>query len=130
MTVVLDADVVIAALDGDDTSHGAARELIGAWVGAGTLRLISLVNLTEVLVGLVGDPALLRIGRESLRAWSIRSHAPTEAVAVDAARLRAAHAISLPDAYVLATTRHLDASLASFDRRLVKAAGAEGLRVV
>jgi len=80
-----------------------------------------LVNLTEVLVGLVGDPAL---------AWSIRSHAPTEAVAVDAARLRAAHAISLPDAYALATTRHLDASLASFDRRLVKAAGAQGLRVV
>ena len=86
------------ALDGDDTSHDAARELIGAWVDAGTLRLISLVNLTEVLVGLAGDPTLLRIGRESLRIWSIRSHAPTEAVAVDAARLRAAHAISLPDA--------------------------------
>lgn len=86
------------------------------------------VNLTEVLVGLAADASTLRVGREAIRALGIKPHAPNEAIAVDGARLRSRHPISLPDSYVLATARHLHAELASFDRKLLRAAAAEGLR--
>jgi predicted nucleic acid-binding protein len=46
---------------------------------------------------------------------------------VDAARFRAAHPISLPDAYCLATAARTGAFLASFDEKVVRAATAEGI---
>lgn len=128
MTVVLDADVVIGALDAADAHHAEARTLFAGWNAEATARTMSVVNLTEVLVGLALDPAVLRIGREAIRALGIKPHAPNEAIAVDAARIRARHPISLPDSYLLATARHVHADLASFDRRLLRAAAAEGLR--
>ncbi len=107
MTVVLDADVVIAALDAADAHHPAARELLAGWEAGAVARTMSIVNLTEVLVGLAADPAALSVGREAIRALGIKAHAPDEAIAVDAARLRARHPISLPDGYLLATARRL-----------------------
>lgn len=129
MTVLLDADVLIAALDSTDAHHRSAFELFQGWRQASTPRAMSLVNLTEVLVGLAGDAAMLRVGREAIGALGIKPHAPNEPIAVDAARLRARHPISLPDGYLLASARHLDAELASFDQKLRRAAGAEGLRI-
>jgi len=128
VTVVLDADIVIGALDAADAHHAEARALLAGWNAEATARTMSVVNLTEVLVGLALDPVALRIGREAIRALGIKPHPPNEAIAVDAARIRARHPISLPDGYVLATARHAHADVASFDRRLLRAAAAEGLR--
>jgi predicted nucleic acid-binding protein len=125
--VVLDADVVIGALDRQDTHHAEARELFRAWQRDGTTRLVALVSLTEVLVAPATDPARLRHAREAVAALGITPHAPTEAIAVDAARERGRHPISLPDAYALATARHVGGRLQTFDGRLLQIAVAQGL---
>jgi predicted nucleic acid-binding protein len=128
VTVVLDADVVIGALDRTDAHHAAVRRLFRAWQRDGTPRVVSLVNLTEVLIAPASEPARLRTARAAIAALGIAVHAPTEAIAVDAARLRGRHPISLPDAYAVATARHLDGRLVTFDGKVSKAAGREGLR--
>jgi len=130
VTVVLDADVVIGALDAADAHHPDIRELFAGWNDAATARTMSVINLTEVLVGLAVDPAVLHVGREAIRALGVKPHAPNEVIAVEAARLRARHPISLPDGYLLATARRVHADVASFDRKLLRAARAEGLRCV
>jgi predicted nucleic acid-binding protein len=125
--VVLDADVVIGALDGDDAHHSDARQRFTAWEAEGTPRLLSLVSLAEVLVAPARDPVRLRAAREAIAALGISVHLPSEAVAVDAARLRDDLPISLPAAFALATARHVRGTLVTFDRRLVAAAQREGV---
>ncbi|MEY2442651.1 MAG: hypothetical protein QOJ46_2077 [bacterium] len=128
MTVVLDAGVVIGALDASDAHHPDSRERFAQWHRAGTSRVISLLNLTEVLTAPAGDPARLRTAREAIAALGIAVHVPSEAVAVDAARLRNRYPISLPDAYAVATARHTGSQLVTFDRKVAKVAGQEGIR--
>jgi predicted nucleic acid-binding protein len=127
VTVVVDADVVIGALDASDAHHADARERFEAWQAAGTARLMSAVNLSEVLIAPAGDARRLSAAREAIAALGLAIHAPTEAIAVDAARIRVEHPISLPDAYLLATARHAGASIASFDRKVLEAAARAGL---
>ena len=127
MSVVLDADVVIGALDASDAHHPMATERFLAWDAASIARLLSPVTLTEVLVGPATEPAVLRSARRAIAALGIAVHAPNEAIAVEAARLRGRHPISLPDAYVLATARQLGSQPVSFDRNVQRAAEAEGL---
>lgn len=127
MTVVLDADVVIGALDATDAHHGAARKRFATWHAEDRPRLLSLVTLTEVLIAPAEKAGGLARAREAIAALGITIRAPTEAVAVDAARLRGRHPVSLPDAYALATARHAGAALVSFDRKVQRAAEAEGL---
>jgi predicted nucleic acid-binding protein len=127
LTVVLDADVVIGALDTSDDHHAQARDRFTRWQTDRVPRLLSVVNLTEILIAPAAEPALLRAAREAIAALGITLHSPNEAIAVDAARLRAAHPVSLADGYLLATARHLGAGVASFDRRLLRAASAAGI---
>jgi predicted nucleic acid-binding protein len=127
VTVVLDADVVIGALDAADAHHAEARERFLAWRADGTNRLLALVNLTEVLIGPSAEPILVHKAREAIAALGIAIHVPTEATGVEAARLRGRHPISLPDAYALATARQVGGALASFNRTLLGAAAREGL---
>lgn len=127
MTVVLDADMVIGALDSSDVHHAEARERLTVWQRDGRPRLLGLLNLTEVLIAPARSAARLAAAREAIAALGITVHTPNEAIAVDAARLRGKHPISLPDAYALATARQVGASLSSFDRRLLQAADREGL---
>ncbi len=126
MKVVLDADVVIGALDGSDPHHARARSLFRAWQRQDATRLISVVNLTEVLIAPAAERGRLRAAREAVAALGIQVHRPGEAIGVEAARLRNAHPISVPDAYCLATARHTDASVASFDEKVLRAAEREG----
>lgn len=130
MRVVLDADVLIGALDGNDPHHARARTGFRSWRRQDDDRLISVVNLTEVLVAAAADSRRLRAAREAIGALGVQVHQPSEAIGVEAARLRSAHPISLPDAYCLATTRYAEASLASFDEKVVRAAKREGLRII
>jgi len=127
LSVVLDADVVIGALDASDAYHPLAAERFLTWEEASTARLLSAVTLTEVLVGPATEPTVLRGARRAIAALGIAVHAPNEAIAVEAARLRGRHPISLPDAYLLATARQLKSQPVSFDRNVQRAAEAEGL---
>jgi predicted nucleic acid-binding protein len=128
--VVLDADVVIAALDGLDPHHAKARVLFAGWEERGDARLISVVNLSEVLVAPSADWQRLRAAREAIAALGVAINRPGEAIGVEAARLRRAHPIGLADAYCLATARHLGCSIASFDQKVLGAAAAERIPLV
>jgi predicted nucleic acid-binding protein len=125
--VVVDAGIVIGALDGDDAHHAQARRLFTGWQRQETALLLSVVNLTEVLVAPASDKRRLRAAREAIAALGVRIHQPGEAISVEAARLRSAHPISLPDAYCLATARHADARVVSFDETMLRAARREGI---
>jgi predicted nucleic acid-binding protein len=91
--------------------------------------LISVVSLSEVLVAPAGERARLRAARAAIAALGVGIHQPGEAVGIEAARLRGAHPISLPDAYCLATARHADAAVVSFDQKVLRAADVEGIAV-
>jgi predicted nucleic acid-binding protein len=54
---LLDADVLIGALDGNDPHHGRARQLFTDWREQQATPLISFVNLAEVLIAPAGDSA-------------------------------------------------------------------------
>jgi predicted nucleic acid-binding protein len=125
LKLVLDADVLIGALDSADLHHPDARRLFVRWHRQNATRLMSVVNLSEVLVAPSADRARLRRAREAIAALGVAIDRPSEAVGVDAARLRLEHPISLADAYCLATARHARAQVASFDRQVVHAAEAE-----
>jgi predicted nucleic acid-binding protein len=129
LRVVLDADILIGALDGSDSHHVQARELYIDWREQQTTRLMSVVNLSEVLVAPGSDPERLRAAREAIAALGVAVHRPGEAIGVRAARLRAHHPISLPDAYCLATAGHTGGAVASFDRKVLRAADAEHLPI-
>jgi predicted nucleic acid-binding protein len=127
LKVVLDADVLIGALDGADSHHAQARALFTRWREQEMSRLVSVVNLTEVLVAPAADGQRLRAAREAIAALGVAIHQPSEAISVEAARLRGRHPISIPDAYCLATAKHAGGSVASFDRKVIRAAEAERL---
>ena len=129
MKFVLDADVLIAALDGSDDHHATARVLFTNWEQQNATRLISVVNLSEALIGPAADKQRLRRARAAIAALGVAIHHPGEAIGVEAARLRHTHPVSLPDAYCLATALHTNASIASFDQKIVRAARAEGIEI-
>ena len=130
MTVVLDADLVIGALDRADAHHGRARALLTSWQQQDERRLISIVNLTEVLIAPAGDRQQLLRAREAIAALGVSIHRPNEAIGVDATGLRSRYPISLPDAYCLATARQANASVASFDAKVIRAAESEQIAFV
>jgi predicted nucleic acid-binding protein len=129
LKLVLDADVLIGALDGSDSHHSQARGLFTEWREQQATRLMSVVNLSEVLVAPSSDPARLRAAREAIASLDVEVHRPGEAIGVQAARLRGHHPISLPDAYCLATAGHTGGRVASFDRKVLRAAEAEQLPI-
>jgi predicted nucleic acid-binding protein len=129
MRRLLDADVLIGALDGNDAHHSRARELFTQWHKDKDACTMSVVNLTEVLIAPSADVARLAAAREAIAALGVTVHQPNEAIGVEAARLRQRHPISLPDAYCLATAKHTGFTVASFDEKILKAAGREQIDV-
>jgi predicted nucleic acid-binding protein len=92
--------------------------------------VVSVVNLTEVLIAPSSDASKLAVAREAIAALGVTVHQPNEAIGVEAARLRRRHPISLPDAYCIATAKHTGSTLASFDQKIVKAAKREDVEVI
>lgn len=129
MTIVVDADVLIGALDASDAHHAAARSLLTGWRDRGEAVAVSVVTLSEVLVAPAVDRRTLRRARAAIAALGMEIRQPSQAVGVDAAGLRRRYPISLPDAYCLATARQTHGSLASFDEKVVRAARAERIVV-
>jgi predicted nucleic acid-binding protein len=85
------------------------------------------VNLTEVLIAPSANASKLTVARQAIAALGVSVHQPNEAIAVEAARLRQRHPVSLPDAYCLATAKHTGSRIASFDQKILNAATHEGL---
>lgn len=125
MKYVLDADVLIGALDGDDAHHARSRQLFTAWHEQDDALLVSVVNLSEVLVAPAADQQRLRAARKAIAALGATVYTPTEALGVEAARLRGRYPISLPDGYLLATAKNTFATVVSFDGKVLRAAKAE-----
>lgn len=125
--IVLDASVLIGYLDGADSHHKAAEELLADAVdddlGANSL------TLAEVLV----VPA--RSGRLDTVVSAISDVGvrelpfPTD-TAVRLAELRASTGLKMPDCCVLLSAEDAGGSIASFDTRLLEAARARELRVI
>jgi predicted nucleic acid-binding protein len=128
--LILDADVLIGALDEHDPHHTRARELFTRWHHDQGQVVISAVNLTEVLVAPSSDTSKLTAARRAISALGVTVHQPSEAVAVEAARLRQRYPVSLPDGYCLATAKHSNSTLASFDQKILRAAQIEGVTIV
>jgi predicted nucleic acid-binding protein len=129
MRRVLDADVLIGALDGSDAHHAHAREMFTRWRTDNDNAMMSVVNLTEVLVAPSADVSRLASAREAIAALGVSVHQPNEAIGVEAARLRQRHPISLPDAYCLATAKHTGSTITSFDQKILTAAAREQISV-
>ncbi len=127
MRRLLDADVLIGALDSRDAHHVRARTLLRQWRRRRDVVPMSVVNLSEVLIAPSADPTLLARAREAIAALGVQVHLPNEAIAVEAARIRGRHPVSLPDAYCLATAKHTGSSVASFDQKVLQAAEYQGL---
>jgi predicted nucleic acid-binding protein len=123
---VLDADVVIAALDRADAHHRAAARTLKRLVGERTRLLLSLVNYAEALVRPGEDDITFRAALDALDAMGIELVPPTAAIARDAARLRSS-GISLPDGFALATAMAHDTKLAAFDSRVRRVARSAGV---
>jgi predicted nucleic acid-binding protein len=128
--LLLDADVLVGALDRDDPHHSRARALFTRWHENQDACVISVVNLTEVLVAPSADASKLAAARQAISALGVTVHRPNEATGVEAARLRLRHPISLPDAFCLATAKHAGFALWSFDQKVLKAAMREGVNPV
>lgn len=126
---VFDADVLIAYLGREDANHAEAVARMRRALDAGTRRMISAVNYTEVLIGPLRhagtpgadtvDAMLARFGIETIHV--------DLSLARRAAAVRVRTRLKLPDAYALATAVHAekrgydDVRLESFDEKVVKA---------
>lgn len=126
--IVLDACVLIAFLDANDSHHSRARTAMERT--AGRARGASAVTIAEILVGpgrtgqLDDAEALLTL--LGIRQVPLGSDAPPRL-----ARLRAESGLKLPDCCVLLAAQDSAAeAVATFDDRLIKAAQDLGLEVV
>lgn len=116
--IVLDASVVIGALDDRDAHHERAWSALMA--GIGSYLVLPVTAFSEILVGARrGGPVALKIFEEFRRQMVVRAEPVTEQVARTAADLRLRHpSLRLPDALVLATGEELGAdAVLTADRR-------------
>ena len=125
---VVDADVVIAALDDHDSSHRVATRALTKLFEQGTALLLSLVNYTEALVHPAGDPVAFSTATNAIGTLGLELVAPTAHMSRDAAQFRSG-GVSLPDAFALATARARDAGIATLDRRVRRAAREAGIEL-
>ncbi|MEA2411215.1 MAG: hypothetical protein QOC77_1776 [Thermoleophilaceae bacterium] len=125
---VLDADVVIAALDRRDSHHAAAARLLRRMAADRTRMLLSLVNYAEVLVRPAADPETLRSAVDAIAALRLELVAPTGPISRHVARLRNT-GVSLPDGFALATAGARGSSFATFDQSARNAARAAGIQL-
>lgn len=125
---VLDTDVVIAALDRADAHHPAAAKALRTMAAGDVPMLLSVVNYAEALVRPAEDESALRVAVAAIDALGIGLIAPTPAIAREAARVRGLH-VSLADGFALATARANSASVATFDRRVRRAADSVGVEL-
>lgn len=125
--IVLDASVLIAYLDGDDSQHLAAQSLLVEAVDEDLG--VNPLTLAEVLVVPARD-GRLEPTQAALRDLEVDELPFPSDTAVRLARLRATTGLKMPDCCVLLAAEDADASVATFDDRLVQTAQARNLSVI
>lgn len=124
--MILDANVLIAALDPTEALHRRTAELLTTH--AGTPFHTPELTLAECLVA----PA--RAGIEAVALGRLRSigveTVTLDDVAMDLARIRASTGLRMPDAIVLLASERTGEPLGTFDTRLAAAARTRGLQVL
>lgn len=125
--IVLDASVLIAYLDSEDTHHARAESLLVREVDDDFAA--STLTLAEVLV-MPARRGRLQAARDALDGLDVRELAFPADAATRLAELRAATGLKMPDCCVLLVVEDVDARVASFDERLVEVAASRDLVVV
>lgn len=125
--IVLDASVLIGHLDGNDSHHQRARDLLEA-SGASPLGA-SPISLAETLVA-PARRGRLDAAREALDHLGVVELALSAGAPAQLARLRADTGCKLPDCCVLLAAQNHEGAIASFDTDLLRAARALGLEVL
>ncbi len=125
--IVLDASVLIAYLDGDDSHHLAAQSLLVEAVDDDLG--VNPLTLAEVLVVPARD-GRLEPTQAALRDLEVDELPFPSDTAVRLAQLRATTGLKMPDCCVLLSADDAAATVASFDVRLVQTAEARNLRVL
>lgn len=125
--IILDANVLIGFLDGEDSYHQASKDVLEEHFLEGFG--VSTLTVAEALV----YPA--KSGREeqayaSLRRIGIKTVGIEPEDGVDIARLRSRHNIRMPDAVVLHCALATGSRVATFDKALRLAAHDAGLETV
>lgn len=116
--IVLDASVLIAYLDADDSQHAAAETLLAREIDD---LAADPLTLAEVLVVPVRDNRLDLV-LSVLRDLEVEAPPFPADAAVRLAQLRATTRLKMPDCCVLLTAEDAGARVASFDARLAQAA--------
>ncbi|MBA3991618.1 MAG: type II toxin-antitoxin system VapC family toxin [Actinomycetota bacterium] len=124
--IVLDASVLIAYLDGDDSHHLAAQSLLAEAVDHDLG--VNPLTLAEVLVVPARD-GRLEPTQAALRDLEVDELPFPSDTAARLARLRATTGLKMPDCCVLLAAEDAAASLATFDNRLVQTAAARNLPI-
>lgn len=125
--IVLDANVLIAHLDGADVHHERAEDLLTR--AAEEAFAASALTLAEVLVGPTRagryDQAVVVLGQLQLDIVQLPLDAPRQL-----ALLRAGTALKMPDCCVVLAADQIRGAVATFDQRLAMVARQRGLRTV
>lgn len=117
---VIDASVLIAALDDQDAHHESAEQAVRSARRDHRL-IVPVVAYAEAMVGAIkeGPEAERIVHGFSTRIASVA--AMDEGIARDGASIRADHGLPLADALIIASARHLDADvILTADRRWKK----------
>ena len=122
--IVLDANVLIAYLDGEDVHHIRAEALLAQEIDDDFAA--SLWTLAEVFVMPVRQQRL-DAAREALAELDVQELAFPPDLAVRLAQLRASTNLKMPDCCVLLAAEEAGARVASFDDRLNDEAVSRGL---
>jgi len=123
--IVLDANVLIAFLDGDDAHHRSAIELMAT---ADRYRMHPL-TVAEVLVKWVRERRLAEV-EQLLDELGVTTHQLIARESVRLAELRASTGLKLPDCCPLLLAEVGGWPLATFDARLATAARSRGVEIV
>lgn len=125
--IVLDASVLIAFLDGDDTHHVAAEQLLIHAIDEDLA--VNSLTLAEILVVPVRDGRLDQV-LVALRALEVQELPFPADTALRLAQLRAETGLKMPDCCVILAAEAAAATVASFDERLTQTAEMRNLPVL
>lgn len=123
--IVLDAAVLIAALDEAHPHHNLAAEVILT----DDELVIHTLTLAEVFVGAMRDDEVDEV-RQLLQDADIRELRKEDGEAVALARVRESSGLKMPDSCVLFAAESQNAALATFDRTLQQRAEKRGVAVL
>src|SRR5579872_6637263 len=115
--VALDAWAVLALLRGERPAIDVVGHYVNQAIGGQTRLIMSVVNLGEVLYRLIHVEGAAAAKRHvaRFRAGPVELLQAREALVMDAATLKGAHAISYADAFAVATARTERATLVTGD---------------